>query len=36
MGSNTSDYTAEQYAQFVKTEIPYWESLVKQTQAKVD
>jgi tripartite-type tricarboxylate transporter receptor subunit TctC len=36
MGSNTSDYNADQYAQFVKNEIPYWESLVKQTQAKID
>lgn len=36
MGSDTSDYSVEQYAQFVKKEIPFWESLVKQTGAKID
>ena len=36
MGSETSDYSADQYMQFVKREIPYWESLVKQTGAKID
>jgi tripartite-type tricarboxylate transporter receptor subunit TctC len=36
MGSETSDYAADQYAQFVKKEIPFWESLVKQTGAKID
>lgn len=35
-GSVTSDYTADEYRQFVKREVPYWESLVKKTGAKVD
>jgi tripartite-type tricarboxylate transporter receptor subunit TctC len=35
-GSATSDYSADEYRQFVKREVPYWESLVKKTGAKVD
>lgn len=35
-GSATSDYTPDEYRQFVKREVPYWESLVKKTGAKVD
>lgn len=35
-GSVTSDYSADQYRQFVKREVPYWEALVKRTGAKVD
>ena len=36
MDSARSDYSAEEYRQFVKREVPYWESLVKKTGAKVD
>lgn len=36
MDSQNADYSAEQYEQFVKKDAPYWESLVKQTGAKVD
>lgn len=36
MDSQNADYSAQQYQQFVKKEAPYWESLVKQTGAKVD
>ena len=36
MGSEYADYSAEQYQQFVKKEVPYWEALVKETGAKVD
>jgi len=35
-GSATSDYSADEYRQFVRREVPYWESLVKKTGAKVD
>ncbi|MCS4296262.1 tripartite-type tricarboxylate transporter receptor subunit TctC [Comamonas sp. BIGb0152] len=34
--SLNSDYSAQQYRKFVQKEAPYWESLVKQTGAKVD
>lgn len=36
LDSLTSDYSVQQYQQFVQKESPYWESLVKQTGAKVD
>lgn len=36
LDSQNAGYDASQYLQFVKKESPYWESLVKQTGAKVD
>lgn len=36
LDSQGNDYSAAQYRQFVKKEAPYWESLVKETGAKVD
>lgn len=36
LDSLNSDYSAAQYRRFVQKEAPYWESLVKQTGAKVD
>lgn len=36
MDSARSDYSADEYRQFVAREVPYWDSLVKKTGAKVD
>jgi tripartite-type tricarboxylate transporter receptor subunit TctC len=36
MDSARSDYGTVEYRQFVQREVPYWESLVKKTGAKVD
>jgi tripartite-type tricarboxylate transporter receptor subunit TctC len=36
MGSRDVTGTAEQFAQFIDKELPYWESLVKRSGAKVD
>ena len=36
MGSRDVAGSAEQFAQFVNKELPYWESIVKRSGAKVD
>lgn len=36
LDSLNADYSVAQFRQFVRKEAPYWESLVKQTGAKVD
>jgi tripartite-type tricarboxylate transporter receptor subunit TctC len=36
MGSDDVTGTPEQFASFIAKELPYWESLVKRTGAKVD
>lgn len=36
MGSRDVSGTSEQFAQFIDKELPYWESLVKRSGAKVD
>ena len=36
MGSINSEQTPEQFAAFIKKEIPYWELLVKQSGATAD
>ena len=36
MGSSDVTGTPQQFAQFISKELPYWESLVKRSGAKVD
>lgn len=36
LDSLNSDYSVQQYQQFVRKQAPYWETLVRQTGAKVD